>query len=149
VLKSFRRLVRCRSDRLLETRLAGLNPASKTLAEHAHRTEFHRSRKLIAAVRAGALGLCAHVPNRPSATTATETKTTLHRVVRNRPAQRLVYCCPVARAIACSFILARQIIFRNKIPTVGVLRRPVLITSWRRRGGSKLMALNRRLSRSP
>src|SRR6516165_1101794 len=57
VLKSFWWLVRCRLDRLLERRLAGRNPASKTLAEHADRAEFHRSRKLVTAARAGALGL--------------------------------------------------------------------------------------------
>src|SRR5260221_10485253 len=48
-----------------------------------------------------------------------------HGVVRNRPARHLANCCPVAQAIACSFILARQIRFRNKIPAVGVLRCPV------------------------
>src|SRR5215471_6708883 len=69
VLKSLRWLVRCRPGRLLERRLAGLNSACKTLAEHAHRTEFHRSRKLIAAARAGALGLLAHRLNRASAST--------------------------------------------------------------------------------
>ena len=41
-------------------------PVSKCLPKHAYRTEFHRSRKLIAAARAGALGLRAHGPNRPS-----------------------------------------------------------------------------------
>jgi hypothetical protein len=51
----------CRVDSILENRrLAGLNHASKTLAEHADRTEFHRSRKLVAAGWAGALGLRAH-----------------------------------------------------------------------------------------
>ena len=45
---------------------AGFNPASESLAKHADRTEFRRSRKLIAASRAGALGLRAHGPNRPS-----------------------------------------------------------------------------------
>src|SRR5271165_1939407 len=66
VLKSLRRLFRCRLERILRRRLAGLNPVSKSLAKHADRTEFHRSRKLIAASRAGALGLRAHGPNRPS-----------------------------------------------------------------------------------
>src|SRR5215831_12554003 len=60
VLKSFWWLVRCRLDRLLERRLARLNAASKTLAEHADRAEFHRSRKLVTAARAGALGLPFH-----------------------------------------------------------------------------------------
>src|SRR5215470_1761516 len=36
-----------RLDRFLERRLAGLNPTSKTLAEHAYRAEFHRSREFI------------------------------------------------------------------------------------------------------
>src|SRR5215468_11675569 len=65
VLNSFRRLVRCRHDRLPERRLAGLKPTSKTLAEHADRTELHCSRKVIAAARAVALGLFAHGSNRP------------------------------------------------------------------------------------
>jgi hypothetical protein len=39
--------------------------------------------------------------------------------VRNRPAQRLANCSPVAQAIACSLILARELAFRNKIPTLG------------------------------
>src|SRR6516165_10576612 len=57
VLKSFWWLVRCRLDHLLKRRLARLNAASETLAEHANRAEFDCSRKLIAAPRAGALGL--------------------------------------------------------------------------------------------
>jgi hypothetical protein len=44
---------------------------------------------------------------------------TLHRVARNRPAQRLISCSPIAQAIACSLILARELKFRNKIPTLG------------------------------
>ena len=70
MLKSLRYLVRCcRLDRFLERRLAGLNRACKTFAKHAYRTEFHCSRKLVAAARAGALGLRAHGSNRPSSTT--------------------------------------------------------------------------------
>ena len=68
MLKSLHRLFGCRLDRFLGSRrLAGLNPASESLAKHADRTEFHCSRKLIAATRAGALGLRVHGPNRPSA----------------------------------------------------------------------------------
>src|SRR5271165_6352543 len=87
VLKSLRWLVRCcRLDRILgNRRLAGLYPVSETLAEHAYRTEFHRARQLIAAARAGALGLFAHAFNRPSLATSADSNTTLHRVVRNRP----------------------------------------------------------------
>src|SRR5262245_59378815 len=59
-------LCECRPDRSLERKLAGLSPLGKTLAEHAHRAEFHRSRKLIAAARAGALGLRFHGSDRPS-----------------------------------------------------------------------------------
>jgi hypothetical protein len=66
VLKSFWWLVRRRLDRLLERRLARLNAATKTLAEHANRTEFHRSRKLITAARAGALGPRFHGSDRHS-----------------------------------------------------------------------------------
>src|SRR6516162_4371438 len=57
VLKSFQWLVRWRLKYIPRRRLAGFNPASKSLAKHADRTEFHSSRKLIAAARAGALGL--------------------------------------------------------------------------------------------
>src|SRR6516165_6169451 len=70
VLKSFWWLVRCRLDRLLERRLARLNTASKTLTEQADRAEFHGSRKLVTAARAGALGLRAHFPNHPTTTSA-------------------------------------------------------------------------------
>jgi len=34
-------------------------------------------------------------------------------------------CCPVPQTIACSFIVARQIKFRNKIPTFSGLSPPV------------------------
>ena len=49
------------------------------------------------AARARALGLCAHVPNRPSAITSTKGKTTLHRV-RDPLAQCQAYGYPIARA---------------------------------------------------
>jgi hypothetical protein len=62
----------------LERRLAGRNPTSKTLAKHADRTEFHCSRKLVTAARAGALGLRAHFPNHPT-TTSAESGTALRR----------------------------------------------------------------------
>src|SRR5260370_17991547 len=58
----------CRLGGFLERRLAGHNPASKTLAKHADRTEFHCSRKLVTATRAGALGLFPRGSNPPSAT---------------------------------------------------------------------------------
>src|SRR5208283_2268715 len=64
MLKSLLRVFRCRLDRFLERRLAGFNPASKTLAKHADRTEFHCSRKLVTATRAGALAFRAHGSNR-------------------------------------------------------------------------------------
>src|SRR5271157_4843008 len=68
VLKSLHRLFRsCRLDRIFGSRrLARLNPASKALAKHADRTEFHRSRKLVTATRADASVLRVHRPNRPS-----------------------------------------------------------------------------------
>jgi hypothetical protein len=53
MLKSLHRRFWRRLDRFLEGRLAGRNPSGKTLAEHAYRTEFHRSGKLIATSRAG------------------------------------------------------------------------------------------------
>src|SRR5262245_15519172 len=58
MLKSLKHPFRSRLHSSLERRLLGLNAASKTLAKHADRAEFHRSRKLIPAARAGALGLC-------------------------------------------------------------------------------------------
>src|SRR5262245_61120416 len=62
-------MLRCRLDRMFRRRLAGLHSSSYSPAKHANRTEFHRSGKLITAARAGALGLGAHGPNRPSAAT--------------------------------------------------------------------------------
>src|SRR5262245_10689056 len=44
-------------------RLAGLNAARQSLAEHAHGAEFHCSGEFIAAARAGALGVRAHSTN--------------------------------------------------------------------------------------
>src|SRR5215475_13049432 len=60
MLKALQRLYWCRLGRFLKRRLAGFNPASKTLAEHADRAEFHCSRKLVAATRADTLWLRAH-----------------------------------------------------------------------------------------
>src|SRR5208283_715557 len=60
MLKSVRRVLQRRLNRFLESRLAGLNSAGKSLAKHADRTEFHCSRKYVTATRAGALGLHAH-----------------------------------------------------------------------------------------
>src|SRR6516164_9373008 len=65
MLKALQRLCWCRLGRFLERGFAGLNPAGKTLAEYAYRTEFHRSRKLVTAAWASALGLRAHGPNHP------------------------------------------------------------------------------------
>jgi hypothetical protein len=134
VLKSLRWLVRCcrLASILGNRRLAGLNPTSESLVKHADRTEFHCSRKLVTATRAGALGLHPHGPTRRSAATRTENNATFHRLVRNRPARSLSNSYPVAQAIVCSFILARQTRFRNKIPAVGVLRCPLLINDLRR-----------------
>src|SRR5262249_5840520 len=69
VLKSSRWLLQCCwLDRFLRNRrLAGLNPVGcKSLAKHADWTEFHCSRKLVTAARAGALGLHFHGSDRPS-----------------------------------------------------------------------------------
>src|ERR1700688_1321098 len=60
MLKALRCLFRCGLECILRRRLAGLNPVSESLAKHADRTEFHCSRKLVTASRAGALGLRAH-----------------------------------------------------------------------------------------
>src|SRR6266436_5443149 len=68
MLKALHRLLWCgRLGRILGSRsLAGLNPISKSLPKHAHRTEFHCSSKLITTDRADASGLRFHGPNRPS-----------------------------------------------------------------------------------
>jgi len=58
----------------------------RTLAKHADRAEFQCSREFIAAARAGALGLRAHGPKRPSSEILAEGNT-LHGEVRNRPAR--------------------------------------------------------------
>jgi hypothetical protein len=69
VLKTFHRLFRCQLDRILgNRRLSGLSCASESLAKYADRTEFHCSRKLVTATRAGALGFPAHMKG----TTTTE-----------------------------------------------------------------------------
>ena len=64
--------------------------------------------------------------------------TTLCRVVPNRRERIPANGCSVPGAIACSFILARQITCRNKI----VLPCPVLITTFNKAGGSKLTAVS-------
>jgi hypothetical protein len=86
----------------LRSRLAGFNPASETLAKHAHWTEFHCSGKLVTAigqVRSGSVLIVL-----PVFQPQFETKRTprSRRVVRNRLAQRLAYCGPVPQAIAYS-----------------------------------------------
>ena len=50
--------------------------------------------------------------------------------MRNRLAQRLANCYPVARAMACSVTVAREIALRNKIPDARVLRRLKLMTTF-------------------
>jgi hypothetical protein len=68
MLKSLQdRFRSCRLGRIPGSRkLVRRNRASNSLAKHADRTEFHCSRKLVTATRAGTLGLCTHAPNRPS-----------------------------------------------------------------------------------
>ena len=63
MLESLQCLFWCRLECISGRRLAGLSPTCKTLAEHARRTEFHRSRKLVATARTGALGLRVHGPS--------------------------------------------------------------------------------------
>jgi hypothetical protein len=65
VVKSLRWLLRHQLECIPKRGLAGLNPASMSLAKNADRTKFPFSRKLIAAARAGALGPRTHGPNRP------------------------------------------------------------------------------------
>src|SRR6516162_7111064 len=89
VLKSFRWLLQRRLNCFLERRLAGLSATSKTLAKHADGTEFHCSKKLVAAARAGALGLRVHGPNRPLVAIRSENNTALQRMTQNRPSRPL------------------------------------------------------------
>src|SRR5580704_16665081 len=56
MLKALQPLYWCRLGCSLERRLAGRNPASESLAEHADRTEFLRSSEIVATARAGVLG---------------------------------------------------------------------------------------------
>src|SRR5208283_1697453 len=63
VLKSSRWMVRFQADRFLERRLAGFFFPTETLAQCAHRTEFHGSRKLVAATRTNAFGFRTHGSN--------------------------------------------------------------------------------------
>jgi hypothetical protein len=54
-----------------------------------------------------------------------EWKPTARSTGRREIGQLLTNCCSVAQAIACCVILSRQITFRNRIPTVGVLQPPL------------------------
>ena len=54
-----------------------------------------------------------------------EPKATPRSTGRREIGQLLTNCCSVAQAIARCVILSRQITFRNRIPTVGVLRPPL------------------------
>src|SRR5262249_33644511 len=83
VVESLRSLVRYRLERILSRRLAGRNATAKSLPKQADRTEFHRSRKLVTAARAGALGLRAHFPNHPI-TTSAESGTALRQQLPKR-----------------------------------------------------------------
>src|SRR5262249_49661856 len=106
----------------LERRLPGLNAADKTLAEHADRAEFHRSREFIATAWAGALGLFAHGSNHPSVATSARSNTTLAptgaKLASTAPGKLLSR----STAIACYVTVPRQITFRNQIPAARVLR---------------------------
>src|SRR5215469_6451187 len=114
VVKPLRWLVRCRLDYIVGSRrLAGLNPA-KTLAKHAHRTEFHCSGKLVAATQTGSLGLRAHGRNRPS--TGESQHHAPPRVLKaaSTALGKLLSRC----TNNCVFTYSSpSITFRNKIPT--------------------------------
>jgi hypothetical protein len=103
-----------------------LHPVSCSL-KHAHRAEFHSPREFIAAAWAGALGLCAHDRNRRSVASSAGNNTALHRLVRNRSAQRLAY----SRSIAASNRVLGQASASNRISEQNSWRsrlpRPVLI----------------------
>jgi hypothetical protein len=49
---------------------------------------------------------------------------------RKRGQDGLATCCRVPQTIGYTFTITRRITFRNKIPSVGVLRHPVLITTF-------------------
>jgi hypothetical protein len=115
VVKSLRWLFRRRLDSLLERRRTGLRRTRESPAKHAHRAELHCSRELIAAARAGTLGIRAHVPSRSA-----ESNAMLVRVARNRPARSLANCCPGKRTIAYCNMLARQMTFWKGIPAARV-----------------------------
>ncbi|MGA7881005.1 MAG: hypothetical protein WCD63_09070, partial [Terrimicrobiaceae bacterium] len=74
MLKSWCHALRFRLGHTLRRRLAGLNVINECPVQHAHRTEFHCSGKLITATRADASILRFHGHNRPSdATKASQT----------------------------------------------------------------------------
>jgi hypothetical protein len=143
-----RSLLRCRLNRFLESRrLAGLNPASKTLAERADRTEFHRPRKLVTTTRAGVSVLRVHEPNRPSATIRAERNSMLHRVEGERLAL-LAVCWPVPQIIARFTHGSGSNPFRNKIPTEWCSAVSGVKYDFGDRGSSQLIASKGRNSRS-
>ena len=74
MLKSLSCLFPRRLDRFLDRRLTGFNTVGEGFAKHTDRTEFHRSRKLISATRAGASFLRFHKPSCPSFANRTERK---------------------------------------------------------------------------
>ena len=71
---------------------------------------------------------------------ATPRSTDWCEIGRQGPWQIVVH---IAQATTCSFTLARQITFRNKIPVALVLRRPRVDNEVRRWGGSKLAPVSR------
>jgi hypothetical protein len=112
VLKSLQRLFRyCRLDHFFGSRrLARFNPLSKTLTKHADRTEFHCSRKLVAATRTGALGFCAHCTNCFSAAIRDEKNTM--RIpssweLGHAAAGILLSCCTSIRVLRYTTVLDR------------------------------------------
>ena len=67
-------------------------------------------------------------------------------MVGNRLARLLAYYFSVARAIACSLTVTREIALRNKIPAARVLRRLVFEPTLCYAGGLGINAVHRRVS---
>ena len=117
----------------------------KSLAKHADRAEFHCSGKLITAARAGALWLRVHGPNRPSAAIWAE------KPHHAPPGGAKSADEAFGKPLSCS-TNNRVLLYTSASSHVSeqnsLLRRPVLITTFSDWSGSKLTAVDRRVSRS-
>src|ERR1700730_17902738 len=116
ILKPVARLFRCRLSDILGSRgPTGFNPAGQTHAQHAYWPEFHDSRKLVTATRAGTLTFRVHRLCRHSALNLNRKQ---HRVRPNgaeAAGVTLANCCTAPQTIACSSP-SNQVLEQNFYP---------------------------------